>query len=56
MNIGETHRHLETQIIEHRDVCNKGDTWKSSIAEHQYQWDQQHQVDWDETGVPDLFS
>ena len=22
----------------------KGDTWKSAIAEHQ--WDQQHQVDW----------
>ena len=53
VNIGETQRHLETQIIKHRDVCNKGDTWKSAIAEHQYQWDQQHQVDWDETGVQD---
>jgi hypothetical protein len=29
----------------------KGDTWKSAIAEHQ--WDLQHQVDWDETRVLD---
>ena len=29
----------------------KGDTWKSAIAE--YQWDQQHQVDWDEIRVLD---
>ena len=29
----------------------KGDTWKSAIAEHQ--WDQQHQVDWDGTRVLD---
>ena len=29
----------------------QGDTWKSAIAEHQ--WDQQHQVDWDGTRVLD---
>ena len=29
----------------------QGDTWKSAIAEHQ--WDQQHQVDWDATRVLD---
>jgi hypothetical protein len=39
--IGETQRRLETRVKEHRDACNKGDTWKSAIAEHQ--WDQQHQ-------------
>ena len=32
-------------------LCTKGDTWKSAIAEHQ--WDQQHQVDWDGTRVLD---
>ena len=32
-------------------TCNKGDTWKSAIAKHQ--WDQQHQVDWDATRVLD---
>ena len=37
--VGEMQRHLETQVKEHRDACNKGNTWKSSIAEHQ--WDQQ---------------
>ena len=49
--VGETQRRLETRIKEHRDACNKGDTWKSAIAEHQ--WDQQHQVDWDATRVLD---
>ena len=49
--VGEMQRHLETRVKEHRDACNKGDTWKSAIAEHQ--WDQQHQVDWDETSVLD---
>ena len=49
--VGETQRHLETRVKEHRDACNKGDTWKSAIAEHQ--WDQQHQVDWDATRVLD---
>ena len=48
--IGETHRCLETQVKEHRDAC-KGDTWKSAIAEHQ--WDQRHQVDWDTIRVLD---
>ena len=43
-------RGLETWVKEHRDACNKGDTWKSAIAE--YQWDQQHQVNWDKTRVP----
>ena len=32
-------------------ACNKGDTWKSAIAEHL--WDQQHQVNWDATRVLD---
>ena len=27
----------------------KGDTWKSAITEHQ--WNQQHQLDWDQTRV-----
>ena len=49
--VGETQRRLETRVKEHRDACNKGDTWKSAIAEHQ--WDQQHQVDWDATRVLD---
>ena len=42
---------LETQVKEHRDACNKGDMWKSAVAEHQQ--DQQHQVDWDGTRVLD---
>jgi hypothetical protein len=41
--VGETQRRLETRVKEHRDACTKGDTWKSAIAEHQ--WDLQHQVD-----------
>ena len=49
--VGETQRRLETRIKEHRDACNKGDTWKSAIVEHQ--WDQQHQVNWDETRMLD---
>ena len=32
-------------------ACNKRDTWKSAIAEHQ--WDQQHHVDWGKTRVLD---
>ena len=47
--VGEMQRHLETQIKEQWDACNKGD--KSAIAEHQ--WDQQYQVDWGETRVLD---
>ena len=31
--------------------ATRGGTWKSAIAEHQ--WDQQHQVNWDETRVLD---
>ena len=49
--VGEMQRHLETRIKEHRDASTKGDTWKSAIADHQ--WDQQHQVDWDGTRVLD---
>ena len=49
--VGEMQRCLETRVKEHWDACNKGDTWKSAIAEHQ--WDQQHQVDWDATRVLD---
>ena len=49
--VGETQRRLEMRVKEHRDACNKGDTWKSAIAEHH--WDQQHQVDWDATRVLD---
>ena len=30
--VGETQRRLETRVKEHRDACNKGDTWKSAIA------------------------
>jgi hypothetical protein len=44
--IGERQRCLDTRVKEYRDACNKWDTWKSAITEHQ--WDQQHQVDWDE--------
>ena len=32
-----------------RDACNKGYTEKSAIAEHQ--WDQQHQVRWEDIRV-----
>ena len=50
--IGETQRCLETRVKSTgMHACNKGDTWKSAIAEHQ--WNQQHQVDWDETRVLD---
>ena len=49
--VGKTQWRLETRVKEHRDTCNKGDTWKSVIAEHQS--DQQHQVDWDATRVLD---
>ena len=49
--VGETQRRLETRVKEHRDACNKGDTGKPAIAEHQ--WDQQHQVNWEGTRVLD---
>ena len=52
--VGETHRRLETRVKEHRDACNKGDTGKSAIAEHQ--WDQQYQVNWEGTRVLDRAS
>ena len=52
--VGETQRRLETRVKEHRDACNKGDTGKSAIAEHQ--WDQQHQVNWEGTRVLDRAS
>ena len=39
------------QVKEHRDACNKGDTGKSVIAEHQL--DQQHQVNREGTRVLD---
>ena len=52
--VGETQRRLETRVKEHRDACNKGDTGKSAIAEHQ--WDQQHQVNWEDTRVLDRAS
>ena len=32
-------------------ACNKGNTWKFAIAEHQ--WHQQHQMDWDVTRIQD---
>ena len=44
-------RRLETRVKEYCDACNKGNTWKSAIAEHQ--WDQEHQVDWNATRVLD---
>ena len=50
-SVGETQRHLETRVKEHRDACNKGDTGKSAIAEHQ--WDQHYQVKWEGTMVLD---
>ena len=52
--VGEAQRCLETRVKEHRDACNKGDTGKSAIAEHQ--WDQQHQVNWEGTRVVDRAS
>ena len=39
-------------VVQHWDACNKVDTWKFAIAEHQ--WDQQHEVDWDATRVLDM--
>ena len=40
------------ELKKHRDACNKGGgTWKSATVEHQ--WDQQHQVNCDETRVLD---
>ena len=44
VHVGEALRCLDMRVTEHRDAYTKGDTWKSAIAEHQ--WDQQHQVDW----------
>ena len=35
--VGEMQRHLGSQVKEHRDAYMKGHTWKSTIAEHQ--WD-----------------
>ena len=52
--VGETQRRLETRVKEHRDACNKGDTGKSAIAEHQ--WDQQYQANWEGTRVLDRAS
>ena len=49
--VGETQRCLETYVKEHKDACNKGYTEKSAIVEHQ--WDQQHQVKWEDTRVLD---
>ena len=39
------------RVKQHKDACNKGYTEKSAIAEHQ--WDQQHQVKWENTRVLD---
>ena len=47
MYVGETQRHLEMRVKEHRDVCNKGHTQKSAIAKHQC--DQQHKEKWEDT-------
>ena len=52
--VGETQRCLETRVKEYKDACNKGDTGKSAIAEHQ--WDQKHQVNWEGTRVLDRAS
>ena len=49
--VGETLRCLKTRVKEHRDACNNGYTEKSAIAEHQ--WDQQHQVKWEDIRVLD---
>ena len=46
---GEKRRCLDLRVKEHRDACNKGHTEKSAISEHQ--WDQQHQVNWEDTRV-----
>ena len=32
--IGETRRRLETRLKEHKDACVRGETAKSTIAEH----------------------
>ena len=45
------HRHLETKVEEHKDACNNGYTEKSAIVE--LQWDQQHQLKWEDTRVLD---
>ena len=38
-------------ILKNKDACNKGDTGKPAIAERH--WDQQHQVNWEDTRVLD---
>ena len=38
-------------VKEYRDACSKECTEKSAIAEHQ--WDQQHQVKWEDIRVLD---
>ena len=42
---------METRIKEHEDVCKKGMTEKSTIAE--YAWATDHKIEWSETRVLD---
>ena len=43
----ETTRRLETRLKEHNDICIKGFTDKSAIAEHA--WTEDHPICWDDT-------
>ena len=52
--IGESIRRLETRLAEHKEACYKGDTHKSTIADHA--WSEQHAIEWDNTTVIDRSS
>ena len=49
--IGETTRHLETRLKEHKDACRKQITDKSAIAEHA--WNSHCPIKWEEASVLD---
>ena len=48
--IGETTRRLGTRLKEHKDVCIKGFTDKSAIAEHAWT-PEDHPIRWDDTRI-----
>ena len=47
--ISETTHRLGTRLKEHKDMCIKGFTDKSAIAEHA--WTEDHPICWDDTRI-----
>ena len=48
-NIGETKRHLETWLKEHKEACIRGQSYKSAIAEHI--WTEDHPINWNNNKI-----